>query len=237
MSTVLITGANRGFGLELAKQYAGDGWRVLACVRRTSPALAGLAGLQTAVEVHNLDVAEEDEIARLAVVLKHERIDVLVNNAAILGRHPVFDQQAITEQSFGQSNQEEWLRVFRTNVLAPMKVAECFVEQVAASEQKKIVTFSSALGSISQNTIGGLYYYRTSKAAVNAMMKSMAIDLGKRGILACAIHPGWARTDMGGERATEDPVEAIRGVRRVIAGLTSDNVGQVLAFDGSVVPY
>ena len=237
MSTVLITGANRGFGLELAKQYAAAGWRVLACARRSSPALAGLAGLQDTVEVHSLDVLEEDQIDRLAVALRNERIDVLINNAAILGKHGVFDQQSMAEQSFGKLDQEDWLRVFRVNVLAPMKMTEAFVDLVAASEQKKIVTFTSMLGSVALNTIGGLYYYRTSKAAVNAMMKSMAIDLGRRGILACAIHPGWARTDMGGERATEDPVEAIRGVRQIIAGLHAGNVGQVLAFDGSVVPY
>jgi NAD(P)-dependent dehydrogenase (short-subunit alcohol dehydrogenase family) len=237
MKTVLITGASRGFGLELAKQYAAEGWAVLACVRRTSPALAGLAGLQPAVEPQVLDVSEFEEIERLARRLAGRPIDVLINNAAILGRHPVFDDQSIQDQSFGRTDYADWERVLRTNLLAPMKMAECFVEHVAASTERKLVTFSSMLGSVSLNSLGGLYQYRTSKAAVNAMMKSMGIDLGKRGILACAIHPGWARTDMGGVRATEDPVAAIRGVRRVIAGLTSDQVGQVLAFDGSVVPY
>ncbi len=237
MSTVLITGANRGFGLELAKQYAAEGWRVLACSRRSSPGLAGLVGLQPAVETHDLDVAEDGQIERLGTKLRNERIDVLINNAAILGREKTFSHEAAAEQAFGQLDHEEWLRVLRVNVLAPMKMAETFIEQVAASEQKKIITFTSELGSISNNTIGGFYFYRTSKAAVNAMMKSMAIDLGKRGVLACAIHPGWARTDMGGKQATEDPVECMRGVRSVIASLHAGNAGQLLTFNGRTLPY
>jgi len=236
VKTVLITGANRGFGLELAKQYAGEGWRVHACARRSSPALAGLTGLHEALTVHRLDVAEHPEIERLAAELAEEPIDVLINNAGILGRHPTFDRQALAEQAFGQVDFDDWQTVLRVNVFGPMKVTQCFVEQVAASAERKVVTFSSAMGSIALNTSGGGYLYRTSKAAVNMMMKSMAVDLAPRGILACAIHPGWARTDMGGPQATVDPAVAIRGVRKVIASLGRERLGQVLAYDGTVLP-
>ena len=121
--------------------------------------------------------------------------------------------------------------------MGPMKMAESFLEQVAASRQRKIVTLTSMLGSMGLNNIGGLYAYRSSKAAVNAIMHSMGIDLRKRGITAAAIHPGWARTGMGGPQAELDTVTAVSGVRQVIAGLGEDSLGQVTAYSGEALPY
>lgn len=237
MDTLLVTGANRGLGLELVKQYAADGWRVFACARSPSPALAAVAGIHRDVLTCRLDVADHAAIDALAAELEGERIDVLVNNAGTLGRHGSFDEVAMQQQAFGRTDYEDWARMFRVNVMGPMKVAEAFVGHVAAGRQRKIVTFTSMVGSMALNASGGLYGYRASKAAVNAIVKSMAIDLGRRGIVAAAIHPGWARTAMGGPRADIGAAEAIAGVRRVIAGLAPGDAGKVIAFDGQVLPY
>ena len=125
----------------------------------------------------------------------------------------------------------------RVNVFGPMKMAEEFIEQVVRSEQKKIVTVSSMLGSMGLNNQGGMYAYRTSKAAVNMMMHSMGIDLAPRGIIAVAVHPGWARTDMGGPNADVDPADGVRGLIGVIERLTQADTGKLTAFDGQVLPY
>jgi NAD(P)-dependent dehydrogenase (short-subunit alcohol dehydrogenase family) len=236
VDTVLITGTNRGIGLELARQYAAEGWRVLACARRMSPPLEVLSDLQRNVRVLSLDVADHAQIDRVSREVRDEPIDVLINNAGTMGKS-AFGAGASEDQSFGLTDYEDWERMFRTNVAGPMKMAEAFVEHVARSRQKKIVTLTSIVGSMALNTTGGLYGYRASKAAVNAIMKSMSIDLLGRGILAVAVHPGWARTEMGGTKAPIDVGESARGVRRVIDALDRESLGHVTTYDGRVVPY
>jgi NAD(P)-dependent dehydrogenase (short-subunit alcohol dehydrogenase family) len=236
MSTVLITGANRGFGLEFAGQYAALGWRVLACSRHPSPQLQALAEAADSVQLRSLDVTDHASIDALAAELQGTAIDVLLNNAGTYGRVP-FPDGGVEHQAFGNTDFANWEQVLRVNLFGPMKMAEAFVEHVASSEQKKIVTLSSMVGSMGLNTIGGIYAYRTSKAAVNMMMHSMGIDLQPRGILAVAMHPGWARTEMGGEHAEIDPDEGVAGVISVIAGLNVSKLKQLNGYDGSVLPY
>lgn len=236
-TTVLITGANRGLGLEFARQYARDGWRVLAGCRRASEGLQQLASeFRERVEVFRLDVADHGSIEEAGRAFAGEAIDVLLNNAGVLGR-VALAAGGIEHQSFRRTDYDDWERIYRVNVFGPMKMAETFVEQVARSDQKKIVTLTSMLGSMGLNDIGGLYGYRGSKAAVNAIMKSMSVDLAKRDILAVAMHPGWVRTDMGGPGADIDVETSVNGVRRVIAALRADQLGVVLAYDGTVLPY
>lgn len=236
METVLITGASRGLGLEFAKQYAAAGWRVLACARRSSPALAGLAGLHSDVSAIALDVDEHEQVDRLARELAAEAIDVLINNAGIMGKHG-FDDGGVGQQGFGFTDYGEFGHVLRTNVMGPMKMAEAFIEHVARSRQRKIITLTSMLGSMTLNTSGGLYAYRASKAAVNAIMKSMALDLRPRGVIAVAIHPGWVRTAMGGRSADIDVSQSVTGMRQVIAQLAPGATDGVLTFDGGHLPY
>ncbi|MDP6437389.1 MAG: SDR family oxidoreductase [Gammaproteobacteria bacterium] len=236
MSTVLITGANRGLGLEFVRQYARRGWDVLACCRVVSGELQALADKYRSVQLHTLDVADHAAIDTLATGLEGTAIDLLLNNAGFLGRVP-FTGGGAEHQAFGNSDFEDWAQVLRVNVFGPMKMAEAFVGHVAASDQKKIVTLSSMLGSHGLNTDGGLYAYRTSKAAVNMVMHSLGIDLKDRGILAVAMHPGWVRTDMGGPNADIGAEEAVAGIIRVIDKLGEQHLGQLLAYDGSVLPY
>ena len=159
MPTVLVTGAGRGIGLEFARQYAADGWQVLACVRspQHATALQELArAAPAAVEVLALDVGEHASIDALAAQLGARPIDVLINNAGTMGKAN-FAKQGFTADRFGSSDFSDWASVFRINAFAPMKMAEAFVAHVARSEQKKIVSLTSVLGSIGRNALGGLY--------------------------------------------------------------------------------
>lgn len=238
MPTVLITGAARGLGLELVRQYAADGWRVIACAR--DPAAAELAAIAASgdgrVTTHPLDVTDHAAIDVLARKLEGIPIDVLLNVAGTMGAES-FARKGMSIQRFGRSDYDDWMQTFRVNVFGPMKVAEAFLQHVAASEQKKIVTLTSMVGSIGGNTVGGLYAYRSSKAAANAVMKSMSIDLKRYGIIALPMHPGWARTEMGGPQAPVDPAESVAGMRALIAVLTPEDGGRFLQFDGSELAW
>ena len=236
METVLISGASRGLGLEFSKQYAAVGWRVLACARRPSPGLTALAAIQGSVSMLPLDVTNHVQVDQLAARLGGEAIDVLINNAGVIGKRG-FGAGAIEEQAFGVSDYEEWERIFRTNVMAPMKMAEAFIENVARSRHRKIVNLTSVVGSMEMNTSGGLYAYRASKAAVNAITKSMAIDLQSRGIIPVAIHPGWVTTAMGGSNAPIGVRQSVAGMLRVIEQLSGDSAGSVLTYEGVRLPY
>jgi len=149
-----------------------------------------------------------------------------------------FATEGIAFGRFGTSDFADWGQVFRVNVIGPMKMADAFVEHVAASQQKKLVALTSVIGSIERNRIGSLYAYRASKAALNAVMRSLAIDLQKsHGVIVAPIHPGWVRTDMGGPNADVDVVDSIAGLRRVIGepaafpgGCFYDYRGQSLAW-------
>ena len=165
--------------------------------------------------------------------LRDQPIDVLINSAGSMGRGS-FAKEGLGFGRFGSSDYDDWAQVFRLNVMGPMKMAEAFVEHVAASGSKKIITLTSIVGSIAKNRVGSLYAYRASKAAVNAIMRSMAIDLAKsHGIAATALHPGWVRTEMGGAGADISPDESARGIIMRIDQLTLKNSGRFLNYDGS----
>ena len=236
MPAVLITGANRGLGLEFARQYAREGWVVHAGCRSVSPGLQALADDSPTVQLHSLDVTDPSGIHRLAAALEGQPIDVLLNNAGRFGRGG-FAGEAVDDQRFGRIDYRDWQLTLEVNLLGPVRMAEQFVRHVARSEQRKIVTLTSLLGSIELNTTGGLYAYRSSKAGVNAVMKSMALDLAGQGIVAVALHPGWVRTDMGGPDAPLEAEPAVTGMREVIAQLTAERAGQVIAYDGQTLPY
>ena len=239
MPTVLVTGAGRGLGLEFTRQYAADGWSVIAGARQT--AVAELAALADAtagrVEPQQLDVGNPDSIAALATRIGDRPIDVLINCAGTMGKGS-FAKEGVGFGRFGTANLDEWQDVFRVNVFAPMKMAEAFVDNVARSEKKTIVSLTSVIGSISKNSIGSLYLYRGTKAALNAIMHSMAIDLARKyKIIAAPIHPGWTRTDMGGPRADIDAVTSVTGMRKVIAELTPDKAGRFWMYNGDELPW
>lgn len=232
MKTTLITGANRGIGLEFCRQYAADGWRVLACSRYTekSDALNKLAAQHLEqVKIHALDITDHVQIDRLAQVLADESIDLLINNAGI---YPDLDKSG-----FGHTDYAEWIEAFRINTMAPLKMAETFAALIARSKQKTIVTITSKMGSIADNSGGGSYLYRSSKAAVNMVVKNLAIDLKPIGITAVVFHPGWVKTDMGGPNALISAEQSVSSIRQVIARLTIADSGKFFGYDGQVVPW
>ena len=232
MKTTLITGANRGIGLEFCRQFAQDGWRVLACSRypEKSDALNKLAAQHPErINIHALDVADHVQIDRLAQVLADESIDLLINNAGI---YPDSDKS-----EFGHTDYAEWIQAFRINTMAPLKMAETFATQISRSEQKTIVTITSKMGSIADNSGGGSYLYRSSKAAVNMVVKTLAIDLKPVGITAVVFHPGWVKTDMGGPNAMISAGQSVAGMRQVIARLTMADSGKFFGYDGQVIPW
>ncbi|HEU4530785.1 MAG TPA: SDR family oxidoreductase [Steroidobacteraceae bacterium] len=239
MPTILLTGANRGLGLEFVRQYDADGWRIHACARDPESAadLKALAEKAAGrITLHEVDIADFAAIDAVANRLRGTPIDVLLNCAGWMGSRS-FAREGVSVQQFGGSDFKEWESVFRVNTFAPMKMAEAFVDHVLAGEQKKIVSLTSIMASIAKNTIGGFYQYRASKAALNAIMRSMAIDLGKRGIVAIPIHPGWVRTDMGGPKADIDAHTSVTGMRKVIAGLTAEQAGRYWTYEGKELPW
>ena len=231
MHTVLVTGANRGLGLEMVRQYAHDGWQVLACCREPEQAeeLCRIAdSSEGRVRVFRLDVTDAAQIQSLARELQVQPIDIFVNNAGIYGPRPL---------PFGRVPEADWVDVFRINTIAPLKLAEAFVEHVARSRQKIFATISSKMGSMKENREGGDYIYRSSKAAVNAVVKSLSLDLRERNIKTVALHPGWVRTEMGGKDAPLSVEESVSEMRTVLASVTTRKTGKFLAFDGTVIPW
>mgnify|MGYP001458517519 CR=1 FL=1 len=229
MPTVFITGANRGLGLEMARQYVADGWRVLAGCRDPDQAEALRAlGNGRGVEIHALDVSDHNQVDDLAGRLGGTAIDLLINNAGVLGGHD--------HQGFGDIDYDIWQDVLRVNLLAPVKVAEAFADHVAASERKTMAFLSSQLGGIA-NAGGGFYMYGTSKAALNMAVKSMAVDLKPRGIAVVATHPGWVQTDMGGAGADITPQASVSGLRRVFDSVGPADSGRFVRYDGVELPW
>ena len=227
MPTALITGANRGIGLEFFRQYAAMGWRVIATCRDPGSA-ADLKSISGDVSVEAMDVSDYANIQSLAKSLKREAIDVLVNNAGIHGPRP---------SRVGGIDYDAWAEVLKINTMGPMKVSEAFVEHVARSDLNTIVTITSKMGSIADNESGGAYPYRSSKAAVNAVMKSLAVDLRPRGITVVVFHPGWVATDMGGPSAPVGPDESVAGMIKTISKLKLSDSGKFLNYDGKKVAW
>lgn len=226
MPSVLITGANRGLGLEFAKHYAAAGWRVHACTRQPdAPALKAVAG---DVHPHGLDATDWGGITGLAGRLRGEPIDQLIANAGIAGREA---------GDLGTIDPDVWMRTFVTNALAPVKLAEAFVNHVAASTLRRMIAISSRLGSIALNESGGRYAYNASKAALNMGWKSLSCDLRGRGITCVVLHPGWVSTDMGGAQAPVTPPQSVAGMTKVIAGLTAADSGKFFNYDGTPIPW
>jgi NAD(P)-dependent dehydrogenase (short-subunit alcohol dehydrogenase family) len=229
MPTLLISGANRGLGLEFTGQYLADGWHVVAAARSLSTAdeLKALAGDYPArLRLVELDVAVPGQITRLAAELGGTALDILLHNAGVL-----------TRRDFGGSSWEEWEPHLRVNSYAPLCLAEAFAPHLERAQGAKFVNLSSVLGSITSNRSGGLYAYRASKAAATAVLKSLAIDLAPRGITVLSLHPGWVRTRMGRPDASLDATTSVRGMRSVIAASSTEDSGIFRQWDGTPLPW
>lgn len=230
MPTVLITGANRGLGLEFSHYYLKSSWNVLATCRSPKEALdlKALENEYGEIKIFSLDLASEKDIESLGMNLSGIPIDVLINNAG------VYLDRGCT---FGKLNYEDWSKSILINTLAPMKIAEVLLENLQVGEKKCLINITSRMGSIADNTSGGSYYYRSSKAALNAAMKTLSMDLLTFHITTVLFHPGWVKTDMGGPNASITPEESIKGMCNVIDKLTLKDSGKFLDYTGKELPW
>ena len=222
MPTALILGASRGIGRELARQYLADGWRVIATARNPDDC-ASLAAM--GAEPHQLDVTNADAIAAIGWKLDDERIDVAVLNAGLYGpRHDGFPTEA------------EFDAVMHTNVLAAMRLLPV-IGPLVASTQGKLAVISSRMGSISERESAGGTLYRASKAALNSVLADTALAFGPQGATCVAFHPGWVRTDMGGDGADLAVEDSVAGMRATLASLSAADNGSFLNYDGQPIAW
>lgn len=240
MPTILITGANRGIGLEFCRQYLADGWEVHACCRNPGGAdelMSSGAGASGELHLHKMDVGEPEQIEAIATVLKGQPLDVLLNNAGIADGygHGVYESK--DDPDIRNYDFDFWEEMLRINTIAPARVTGAFLENIKLGDQKKIINISSGVGSITNIAWAGKYGYCSSKAGLNMATKGMSEWLKPEDIIITPISPGWTRTEMGGPDAMNSIEEAVAGVRSVIAGLTLEDTGRAWNFDGSELPW
>ena len=218
MPSVLITGANRGIGLEFARQYSNHGWDVTATVRESSPELDSIG-----VRIERLDMRDFEAVAGFGDRL--DSLDLLIANAGTYGPRTVETPD----------DAEGWAETFAVNTIAPFLLAQSVLPKVAQS-RGKLIGISTRMGSIDDNSSGGFISYRSSKSALNSAWRSLAID--NRGkVIAAVLHPGWVETRMGGPNAPLEPEESVAGMRRVIEGLGPEQSGGFFSYDGSEIAW
>ena len=222
--TVLVTGANRGLGLEFARQYKEAGWRVIGTARDPEEAqeLEALG-----VRIMQLDVADQQSVDALAAALGDEPIDLLINNAGIFPRVGTLD-----EIDF-----DDYERTLAVNTIGPVRVTRALLPNLRRGQLKMVAGLSSNLGSIAENERGNFYGYRESKAGLNMFTKTLAAELGPEGFICVVLTPGWVQTDMGGPNATLTPAESIAGMKAVLDRLTPADNGTFWSYNGSQMPW
>jgi len=216
MPSVLITGANRGIGFELARQYAADGWNVIATARSSSPELEALG-----VVVKSLDLTDADAVAKFSV---EGPLDLFIANAGV--SNPKVPQ--------GADNSRDWQAMMMVNAIAPYQLAQALLPRMARGG--KMIAISSGMGSIA-DTSGGWVPYRTSKAALNMAWSNLALEAKSRGVACVLFSPGWVKTDMGGAGAEISAEESVSAMRATIDRLTIDDTGKFMRRDGSALSW
>jgi len=230
MPTILITGANRGIGLALTEAFAGRGDTVIATVRNPDK-VDELAGVMTRfpglIEVHHLEVTDAASIAGLAGRLAGRPIDVLINNAGVIGP----DRQSTFDMDF-----DGWIETLKINTIAPFAITQALLPNLRLGEHPKVLTVSSGMGSMAF-TKSDRIAYRTSKAAVNKAMQCMATDLKGEGIAVSVCHPGWVKTGIGGDGAEISPEMSATGLTRLIDHMSLSHSPAFHAWDGAAIPW
>lgn len=228
--TVLITGANRGLGLALTHACLRRDDKVIACCRDPdrARALHQFAEVYPTLSLHRLDVMLAEDYLTLKAAIGATPIDLMVANAGVLG--PKL-------QRFGRTDYHAWGEAFSVNAMAPLRLAEQFMDNLRQGESPLLIAISSVMASITNNQEGEYYLYRSSKAALNAVVKSLAIDLADEGIRALAIHPGWMKTEMGGEEAPLTPEDAAVTLLETLDRLGKERTGEFLSYCGEPLPW
>jgi NAD(P)-dependent dehydrogenase (short-subunit alcohol dehydrogenase family) len=224
-AAILITGANRGLGFEFASQYLAAACRNPAAASKLRGLAQDTAGM---LKIVAMDVTDSESIRNAAAQLKDVAMDVLINSAGIAGA---------SGQKTGNVDYESWAQVFTVNTMGPLRVLESFSDHIARSKRRLVITITSGMGSLADNTSGSYIAYRSSKAAVNMVMRSAAIDLAPRGIACVLLNPGWVRTDMGGPKAPLSPQESVTAMRRLIDTFGPNQTGKFYNYDGREYPW
>ena len=224
MPTVFITGASRGLGEEFVKQFLEDDWDIIATCRNPNEIQLDIP--RNSIDIIPLDVTDHDSIKRLKSDLGKRPIDVLINNAGIIGQR----------DGFGTLDYSAWAGAMDTNVFGPMRIAEALIENVVESDLKQMVFITSRMGSITE-THPNAYVYRSSKAALNMAVRCMSLELADKGITTILFHPGHVQTDMGGASAPVTPKASIAGMKEQIINFTPKNNGAFLSYDGGSIPW
>jgi len=236
MPTVMVTGANRGIGYEHVAQYAQKKWKVIACTRQPEKAI-DLLQLQDKYGanfiIEELEVTNHNQVDGLSQKHSNTAIDIFINNAGTGG--PEGMPGAMDYQKIDNMNYQIWRDILEVNLLAPFKVATSFHKQISISDKKTLIMMSSDLGSVSQNTFGGLYSYRASKSGLNIVAKGMSNEW--KDIIVVALAPGWCRTYLGGAEAEIDPIDSVADQQKMFESLTESDSGKFLDRFGNKVPW
>ena len=230
MATVLITGTNRGIGLEFVKQFLAREDTVLATCRDMGSAteLRQLKNDTRKLHIFELDVSSQKSMEDLTLQLAGHAIDIFINNAGVYGPR---------DSTFGKVSANEWAKVLQVNAKAPMILTQLLIDNLRDGSDKKLLYITSKMGSIDDNKGGGSYVYRSSKAALNAVVKSISVDLRDSGFSVAVLHPGWVQTDMGGPNALIDVITSVSKMIDVIDNLNFHNSGSFFNYDGGIIPW
>ena len=226
MATVLVTGASRGIGSELVKQYSANGAEVIACVRDTAAA-PGLEGVNGNVRILQMDTGSPDSIAAAAAEVGDQALDVVINNAGYVGG---------AKQGIDDVDLDEWHRTLDINTIGPLLIARAFKANLAASGDGKLMNVTSQLAA-STWPFGGMLIYSSTKAALSKVAQILALDWKEDPITVALVHPGWVRTDMGGPNAEISAEESASGIRDLIAGMTKADSGKFYKWNGDIHPW
>jgi len=228
METVVITGANRGIGLGLVQVFLAKEARVIAACRHPAQAQAlQTLAKSTALEILPLDVTDEASVTNFIASLAGKPIDILINNAGTLGGE---------QQSASIMDYDAWAQAFAINTIAPFRLTVGLLANLKQSPRPRVISVSSMMGSLAGEGAGH-YAYRSSKAALNKVMRGLAVDLKPDGVLVCPIHPGWVKTDMGGANAAITVAQSAEGIYKLIDTLTAENSGRFLTWEGEELPW
>ena len=232
MQSILITGSNRGLGLEWSRQYAELGWRVYATCRfpEQADALQQLAVQYPSLSMHHLDVTDTSHIQQLANTLQDQPLDILVNNAGVY-----FERWG--KDTLGSIDYAAWLETYQVNILGAVQVTEALRNSLSRSSKRLVVMTTSHMGSIAEIAGPNDYAYRSSKAALNAVVKGMVYELAPLGIGILLVHPGWVRTRMGGQQGRFTVTESVHNMRKLVDQFRLQDSGHFCRYDGVTIPW
>ena len=231
MKKILVTGANRGLGLGLVKKFLKNNEKVICTTRNISKSkelILCKEKYNDNLEICELDLLDKDSPNILSNFLGDETIDLFINNAGVIGH---------SAQHFKSVSLNHWLEVLKVNLIAPLLITQSIIKNIEKSSERKIYFISSKVGSIEDNKSGGMYIYRSSKTALNQVVKSLSIDLKPLGISVISLHPGWVRTEMGGPNALISVEESVNGMVDVISNTSIINSGKFINYDGTRLPW